>query len=671
MDWPLRTKLLVAFVGVVVLGGVLTMLAGGFSIHRMVIGEAQRRVDLALKTAHAMLDLRLEEDQKVCLAMSERVICEKVPSLREVDPHLLRKLREKGGYTFLHLVDRSGVIVATARGRARGTPGPETPVITHVLNHQTPAAGVSLLPLSALALEDEKLAAEARIKVLPTPRAKPVGPSVLTAAMVLEAAAPLKDGQGRLVGAIHVGTVLNNNFELVDFVRQNVFTFQTYEPGKFLRFLPRKPKNLGTVTIFQGDVRIATNVVGPDGRRAVGTRVSAEVYDRVLGKGLPWTGPAFVVDSWYLSAYEPLRDLNQEIIGMLYVGVLKDRYDDMRNGAMGLFIVGAILSLVGAVSLSSWVAGRLAGPLMQLTDGADEVARGNLDYQLPRPPRADRDEIKRLTLAFDQMVVALRERDEQLRRSHDELQRAADELHQWVQNYLDTLEFITHELKNQIAAMKINLLAVRDGYVGEIDAEQKEALEDVVQAVNRAEEMILNYLNLSRIEKGELLVRARPTHVEIDVVRPVLRDLRGRLEARKMQVEVRLQEGLTVQADPSLLQIVYENLLNNAAKYGREGGTLRVSGQRLNGRAELRVWNDGPGVPLDHLDELFQKFSRLHPPGEQARGTGLGLFITREIVRRHGGDIQAQSVPGQWIEFVFTLPVPDALLGDDGGTIGG
>ncbi|MCS6862191.1 MAG: HAMP domain-containing histidine kinase, partial [Abditibacteriales bacterium] len=287
-----------------------------------------------------------------------------------------------------------------------------------------------------------------------------------------------------------------------------------------------------------------------------------------------------------------------------------------------------------------------------------EVAKGNLDYQLPRPPRAERDEINRLTISFNQMVSALKERDEALRRSHDALQRTADELHRSMQNYLGTLEFITHELKNQVAAMKINLLAVRDGYVGHISGDQREALDDVAAAITRAEEMILNYLNLSRIEKGEMQVHIRPVSVEADVVRPVLRDLRGRLELKQMRVEVELPEDLMAAADPSLLQIVYANLLSNAVKYGREGGVIRLWGWRRDGWVELHVWNDGPGVPAERMGELFQKFSRLFLAGHQARGTGLGLFITREIVRRHGGEIRAESEYGQWIDFVFTLPAP-------------
>ena len=133
-----------------------------------------------------------------------------------------------------------------------------------------------------------------------------------------------------------------------------------------------------------------------------------------------------------------------------------------------------------------------------------------------------------------------------------------------------------------------------------------------------------------------------------------------------MRVEVDLTEDLVVQADPALLQIVCENLLSNAAKYGRQGGRVRVWGQRSSGWVELHVWNEGDGVPVDKREELFQKFSRLHT-GSYERGTGLGLFITREIVLKLGGRIWAESEYGQWADFVVTLPRPDMVLGEDAG----
>lgn len=203
---------------------------------------------------------------------------------------------------------------------------------------------------------------------------------------------------------------------------------------------------------------------------------------------------------------------------------------------------------------------------------------------------------------------------------------------------------------------------MRDGYVGALNAEQREALGDVVYTVNRTEEMLVNYLNLARIEKGELQVRARPVRIEPEVVAPVLKELKGRLAEKGMQVETDLPDDLITQADPSLLQTVYENLLTNATKYGRSGGQIKVWGKRLNGMLEMHVWNEGQGVAPDELDLLFGKFCRLAPPEQQERGTGLGLFIDREIVRKHGGEIRAESKFGEWIDFIFTLPRPDEIL---------
>lgn len=651
MDLPLRTKLALAFVAVALIGGVLTVFAGSFLISKMVIGEAQRRVALGLKTARAMLEARLGEEEKACALIANWLASSPALDRGREGQALLEDFRGQCGADMLHVVDARGTITATARGRAKGMTVLDSPVVRAALEQKRAASGITLVGISQLVAENASLADRAYVRVVETPRAKPGGPKDVREALMLEAAQPIIRAEGQVVGAVRMGVMLNRNYDLVDFVRSNIFTEATY-----------KGKNLGTVTIFLGDVRVATNVTGPDGERAIGTRLSAEVYDCVLGRGERWIGPAFVVGNWYVSAYEPIRDPTGRIIGILYVGVLKDRYDDMRRQAMGLFLGISLVALLLAAWAGTALANRIARPIISLTDGAAQIAQGRFDYRLPEPRRARRDEIMRLTAAFNEMAAALQRRDEDLRKSHEELARSAEELHRWNQNYLDTLEFITHQLKNQVAAMKINLLALRDGYVGQLSDDQHEALDDVVAAVNRTEEMILNYLNLSRIEKGELEVRARPVHLEAEVVRPVLRDTKPRFDERGMRVEVDLPEDLMVQADPSLLQIVYDNLLTNAAKYGREGGLVRLWGEWKNGWVELHVWNEGPGVPPERLEDIFRKFTRHEAGGQPARGTGLGLFIAREIARAHGGDITANSQPGHWIDFVITLPRPDTLL---------
>ena len=650
MDLPLRSKLLAAFVGAVVLFGALVILSGSFLINRMVISEAQRRIELALKTADAMLARRLEEAEKVCLMMSGTHMAEIIKSEQPIPPTLVKDLSTQSGYDFINILDKTGTVIATAGGGAAGVNVADNPLVSRIMASKKSAGCISLVSMDYLRLETPDLLEKARVSIIPTPHAKPGGPDRLTHAMVMAAASPVFDQNGDLAGIVRVGSVLNQNFDFVDFVRENIFTVAKY-----------KGKNLGTVTIFQRDVRITTNVIGTDGGRAIGTRVSEEVYARVLDAGKTWTGPAFVVDSWYISAYEPLKNIHDQIVGMLYVGVLKQRYDDMRNQALLLFVGITFLALVGVGFLSFWLARRLARPLARLTNATVEVSRGNLSYQLPDPPSAKRDEINRLTSAFNRMVSALSQREDELQRSRNNLQETADQLKKSVTHYLETLEFITHELKNQIAAMKINLLAVRDGYVGPVSEDQQAALNDVNQAIVRAEEMTLNYLNLSRIEKGELQVRIRDVQVETDVIKPVLNNLHSRLEQRQMTVILDMEPDLFVWADPSLIQIVYENLISNAVKYGRAGGRIVLSGKRKNHMAEFTVWNEGLGVSDEKMGKLFEKFFRIHHQWEEERGTGLGLFIAREILHRQNGEIHVDGRYGEWINFIFTLPVPDAL----------
>ena len=110
--------------------------------------------------------------------------------------------------------------------------------------------------------------------------------------------------------------------------------------------------------------------------------------------------------------------------------------------------------------------------------------------------------------------------------------------------------------------------------------------------------------------------------------------------------------------DKGLVASVLENLVSNAVKYGGAGGRVRVCAERNDAETlACSVWNDGPGFAPEAADRLFRKFSRLAGDRHDTRpGTGLGLFVSRQIVERHGGRIWAESDQGQWARFSFTLP---------------
>jgi signal transduction histidine kinase len=117
--------------------------------------------------------------------------------------------------------------------------------------------------------------------------------------------------------------------------------------------------------------------------------------------------------------------------------------------------------------------------------------------------------------------------------------------------------------------------------------------------------------------------------------------------------------GILLLADRNMVLEIFENLFSNAMKYGRPQGviTLQVEPEEPD-RYLFKFRNEGPGIPADRIDSLFQKFTRLEGTDgvRQQKGTGLGLFITRSIIEAHGGRIRVASEVGGWVEFVFTLP---------------
>ena len=270
-----------------------------------------------------------------------------------------------------------------------------------VLARREPAQGTLLIDADELAREGPELAERARFRLRPTQAARPTDETIRTEGMVLAAAAPVLDEEGRLLGVLYGGNLLNRQHDLVDAIRDEVFSNRYYQG-----------RSLGAVTIFERDLRIATNVKLEDGQRAVGTRLSAEVYDEVLVRGKVWASPAFVVNDWYISAYEPILDPQGEIIGALYVGLLQEPFDTAarRTGGVLLALVGvaAVLSLVLLVVATLWV----LRPVGQVVAMSERVVAGDLTARVGiRPP----GEMGVLCHSVDAMADAVQQREEQLK----------------------------------------------------------------------------------------------------------------------------------------------------------------------------------------------------------------------------------------------------------------
>jgi signal transduction histidine kinase len=225
-------------------------------------------------------------------------------------------------------------------------------------------------------------------------------------------------------------------------------------------------------------------------------------------------------------------------------------------------------------------------------------------------------------------------------------------------SYMEMLGFVSHELKSPVAAIMNYLFLLRQHKLGALTEPQEKAVKNIETSSNRIVEMVRHYLNLSRIENGEL--RPVPTRVAAleDVVKPLLETFESDMAAHRMRIENRISAGSILRADLNMTREVFENLFSNAIKYGREDTPITLGEELVDGFVEFTVRNEGPGIPHDKIDAVFQKFTRLEDQQyiRRQKGTGLGLFITRHIVEAHGGKITVESQPQEWVEFRFTLP---------------
>lgn len=645
MRIKLRTRVFLNFILVIGIFGVLGALLGAWIINRTTLDEAQRRVSLDLRSGWSVLDNELERLELFVsvLGTGNRVSQAFTSPGSGAARAALEAIRLKCGFDILSLTDFQGrVIMRTLSPYRTGDYQSNDPFVSRAL-HGSTVSGFSILNPARLQAEGGDLEERSFVAFVSTPKAKLRAKNSESSGMALMSAAPVYDDDHRLIGTIYAGQLLNRNHALVDRIRSIVFEDKKYQG-----------RHLGTVTIFQWDARIATNVTLLNGNRATGTRVSEDVYDKVLENNLNWYDRAFVVNDWYLSAYDPIPDIEGKVIGIFYVGVLAKKYDDLKLSLWKLYGLISLGVAVVVMAVGLIFSRRLTGSLSRLADASARISEGELDLNVPEP--AINDEVLDLTRSFNVMANSLRDREDRLRATNGQLESANASLQKLNADYLDMLGFVSHELKNTLGVIYTSARTLDKGLAGPLSDTQNILVRNISRNINSAVIMTRNYLDLARIEKSELIPEPRPIDLIKEVIEPILHEFRQAAEEKGMTIERDPVESMPLSADPALLQVVVKNLIDNALKYGRPESIIRISVSVQTGLIRIEVWNEGEGLSQLQLDRIFDKFVKFNQEDQPARSTGLGLFITREIIRKHGGSIRAESEPGSWIKFVIDLP---------------
>jgi two-component system NtrC family sensor kinase len=508
------------------------------------------------------------------------------------------------------------------------------------------SSGTTLIDRQDLLRISKKLADQAYISLVPTRLARPTERQVEERGLILESAIPVFDIKNDVCGVLYGGILLNRRFDLVDRIRNAIF-----EAGMY------KGKPLGTVTIFLWDTRITTNVLQRDHLRAIGTQISEEVYIQVLEKGERFGNRAFVVNDWYLSAYDPIRDPGGKIIGILYVGLLEEKYLDYKAALTKNFLAISLLALLISIILAVYFSGKIRQPILKLVDATRRLSTGDLTTRLNHVEGAY--EIAELSKSFNRMVEYLEKDRKQLQETSRELESAYKQADDKNRAYMETLGFVTHELKSPLASIVFALNSIRERLLGPLTDAQLAVLKSSARSADYLNTTIANFLNLSRIEEGALNLKLAKILLRSRIIDPVIQLLSEMASDNEMKIETTIPSDLEITCDPDLLTSVFQNLVSNAIKYGKKHGTIIISRENESD-ADLfwfSVYNEGIGFSPQDLQDLFKKFTRFGLKEYSTKtGTGLGLFVTKNIIQNHGGQIRAESEYGLWAKFNFSIP---------------
>jgi len=648
----LRKKLIFSFSLVIIVGVLLSAYVAIHLIGSTVLQQAQDKVRLDLNSAREVYNEECEYIKHVVRLTAIRYVVKDalLANNRERLRSELNKIKRNESLDFLTLTDDKGrIILRTNGGDIRGEKTGDA-LVNKVLSEKKEIASTAVISAEELEQENKNLVEQARIKILPTPKARPGDLTVETSGMVIKAAAPVTGYAGELIGVLYGGKLLNKNFDIVDKAKNIVYRGEQYNG-----------KDIGTVTIFLGDLRISTNVRNTDGSRAIGTRVSQEVYEQVILKGIPWIGRAFVVNAWYRTAYEPVRNINDEIIGMLYVGMLEAPWVDLRNRIVYIFLGIAASSIFLLLIISYLTTSSIIKPLKKLLAATEKVAQGDLSHRITIKSE---DELGKLAESFNRMTEELQKATEGYlsctRTLEDKVEEKTKELKE-AQNLIIQSEKLTslgklaagiaHEINNPLTSILINsnLISEKAG-----DNEKlKENLQLIIDETARCSKIVTGLLEFSRQTQPEKRM------VDINtIIEKTLLLFESQVLVNKVTVEKKLDKDLPfVMVDDNKIKQVFTNLILNSIEAMPEGGTLllqtNVSG---DGKfIEIITRDTGCGISKEHISKIFDPFFST----KGMKGTGLGLSVTYGIIEQHNGTINVESEEGKGTKFTIRLPADE------------
>jgi signal transduction histidine kinase len=321
----------------------------------------------------------------------------------------------------------------------------------------------------------------------------------------------------------------------------------------------------------------------------------------------------------------------------------------LERNVLSLVIIVLVLILILIVFASVWISRTFTRPLKYLIEATKRVAKEDFSFQLKV---LSNDEFGELSEFFNMMIARLKE--------YKEREQIISSMKS------EFISIAAHQLRTPLSAIKWTLRLMMDGDVGAITPDQKLFLERGYEANEKIINLVGDLLNVSRIEEGRFGYVFEVSDI-IKLIKDTIKEFDVKAKERDIKIVFEPGENkvINLKMDTSRINLALNNLLDNALKYSLPKGSVIVNLKEEGPFLKLSVSDSGVGIPKTSMDRMFHKFFRAENVIKlQTEGSGLGLFIVKNIIERHGGKIWVESEENKGTTFFFTLPIKESLIPD-------
>ncbi|MFC1593150.1 cache domain-containing protein [Candidatus Omnitrophota bacterium] len=604
-------------------------------IARISISDAHERVDKELFVARHILD-ELGHDLRYTLRDQNRAVSIFLEDyeFEELQQHIVELLRkEKLDFFTITDVD-SKVVLCISNTKLCGEKISDNVFVQKALEGEVM---ISTEILSERELRQAGLFNKASITLSdPAEDKSGTAQRILKKAMAVKAVMPVIDREENIIGTMSAGYLLNRNNDITD----NIYR---------ITGLPS--------TIFINDIRIASSVSAPDKRMVLGTRAEENVSRQVLARGEIYRGRAKALGTWYITAYEPIYNMDNDIIGMFGIGISEKEVFALRDRLLHIFIIAVVLTIFLAMKLGLRGSNKIIESIQELRRGTEEISKGNFSSYIDIKTR---DELEELAGFFNRMMLQLKTNKQQLEEYATGLEGKVEQRTVELEGMHKQLvacekmaamgrmaSALSHELRNVLAGIKTSAYYLK-GKIAKDSPEMISSIQDIEKEINYASNILADILSFTR----ERNMRLSDTDINV-IIEDALPLVRRQEMFKNIEIVRKLGKNLPkINADGIQIREVITNLAINAAQAMPDGGKLTITSRQQGDYLVLEVADTGGGMSQETMGILFTPFFTT-----KSRGLGLGLSISKEVIEKHGGKIKFTTELNKGTAFIVSLPI--------------